>query len=235
MAVTNASAIARKGPASPWKTAYRILYWTTLAGAALTLILILHKVPPPDMLNDPGAPAHLETKFQDAQMAVAAGQPYILKISEAELNSFLGSHLELNTGNAPPNPVQAPPAAPAPLRAPTPGPVSAEKEPTVEEVQSSVRDVRINLVEDRVYAYVVFDFHGKDLSLQLEGHLRAENGYLKFEPTSGALGSFPLPQSSLESAVRKMMDSPENREKMRLPAEIIDLRIENGQVVVSYK
>jgi len=235
MAATNASAITTKAPASPWRVAYRIVKWTTLAGTVLSLFLILHKTPPPDVASDPAAAQRLEAKFQDAQMAAAAGQPYTLKITEAELNSFLGSRLELTADSAAPNPAQTPAAAPAPVQAPAPASASDQKEPTVEEVRSSVRGVRINLIEDRVRAYVVFDFHGKDLSLQLEGHLRAEDGYLRFEPVSGALGSFPLPQSSLESAVHKMMDSPENHEKMRLPPEIGDLRIENGEVVVSYK
>jgi hypothetical protein len=31
------------------------------------------------------------------------------------------------------------------------------------------------------------------------------------------------------------MDSPENREKLKLPSEISDLRIQNGEVVASYK
>jgi len=31
------------------------------------------------------------------------------------------------------------------------------------------------------------------------------------------------------------MNSPENREKLRLPSEISDLRIQNGEVVASYK
>jgi hypothetical protein len=167
-------------------------------------------------------------------MAAASGQPYLLKITEAELNSFLGTHLELKPGGASSVPSQTPASAPPPAQSQaTPG--SAESEATVEEVQSSVRDVRINLVEDRVRAYVVFDFHGKDLSLQLEGRLHAQDGYLKFDPVSGSLGPFPLPQSSLESAVHKMMDSPENREKLRLPPEISDFRIESGAVVVSYK
>jgi hypothetical protein len=230
----NSSAMVAKAAASPWKIAYRIVKWITLAGAVLTLVLILHKVPPPDVMNDPAAAARLEAKFQDAQMAAASGQPYLLKITEAELNSFLGTHLELRPSGAPSAPSQTPAAAPPPAQSQAP-PGSAESEATVEEVQSSVRDVRINLVEDRVRAYVVFNFHGKDLSLQLEGHLRADDGYLKFDPVSGSLGSFPLPQSSLESAVHKMMDSPENREKLRLPPEIGDLRIENGGVVVSYR
>jgi hypothetical protein len=108
-------------------------------------------------------------------------------------------------------------------------------QPTLEEVQSSVKDVKVDMVGDVVKAYVVFDFHGKDLSLELDGHLGARDGYLKFEPVAGKLGSLPLPQATLNSAVEKMMASPENREKLKLPADISDIQIVNGQAVVSYK
>jgi len=61
------------------------------------------------------------------------------------------------------------------------------------------------------------------------------NGYLHFEPTSGNLGSLPLPQSTLESAVTRLSDAPENHEKLRVPLEIRDIRIENGELVVGYR
>ena len=105
----------------------------------------------------------------------------------------------------------------------------------MEEVQSSVRDVKIAMLEDRVRAYVLFDFHGKDLSLQLEGRLRVEDGYLRFEPVAGALGSLPLPQSTLKNAVERMTASPENREKLRVPEEIRNIRIQNGELIVDYR
>lgn len=88
---------------------------------------------------------------------------------------------------------------------------------------------------DLVKAYVVFDFHGKDLSLELDGHLGSQDGYLKFDPVAGKLGDLPLPISVLQSAVDKMMDSPENREKLRLPDEISNIQVADGQAVISYK
>src|SRR5229473_2698287 len=140
----DAPALISKAPASPWKIAYRIIKWITLAGAVLSLLLILHKVSPPDVAGDPRAAERLEAKLHDAEMATASGQPYLLKITEAELNSFLGTHLELKpTGT----PSQTPATAPAPTQSPA-APGSAETNATVEEVQSSVRDVRINLVEN---------------------------------------------------------------------------------------
>ena len=98
-----------------------------------------------------------------------------------------------------------------------------------------MRDVKVELIDDRVRAYVLFDFHGKDLSLELEGRLGAANGYLQFEPLAGQLGSLPIPHSTLQAAVQRLMDSPENREKLKLPSEISDLRIEKGEIVVTYR
>ena len=98
-----------------------------------------------------------------------------------------------------------------------------------------MKDVKIDMDGDLIKAYVVFDFHGKDLSLELDGHLGAQDGYLKFIPVAGKLGSLPLPQATLDAAVEKMMESPENREKLKLPSEIGDVQIEDGQAVVSYK
>jgi len=73
------------------------------------------------------------------------------------------------------------------------------------------------------------------MSLELDGHLSSQNGYLKFDPVAGKLGSLPLPQATLEAAVQKMMESPENREKLKLPAGVNDIKIQDGQAVVSYK
>ena len=95
-------------------------------------------------------------------------------------------------------------------------------QPTLEEVKSNVRDVKILLANDTLTAYVVFDMYGKDLSLTLEGGLRVVDGYLRLAPTAGALGSMPIPQGTLDNAVQRLFDSPENKEKFRLPPHIRD-------------
>src|SRR5947207_13757786 len=148
-------------------------------------------------------------------------------MDETELNSYLVSHLAL-AGNGAPSPALAGRVQGAPNGAiPTPQ--------EVEQMRSNVRDVKVQLIGDRIKAYVVFDVHGKDMTLQLEGRLGAQNGYLHFEPLGGQIGSLPIPQSTLESAVQRLMNLPENREKLRLPSEISDLRIENGDGLASYK
>jgi hypothetical protein len=216
-----------KSSASLWKRIFRIVRWTTYTFALVTLVLAFHKAPPPLVETSPQAAARAEEKFQDVERAVANGQPATLRMDETELNSYLASHLTLE-GNSAPNQASAGRAQGAANGA---GPTPQE----VEQTRSNVRDFKVQLIDDRVKAYVVFDVHGKDMTLQLEGRLGAQNGYLRFEPVSGQFGSLPIPQSALESAVQRLMDSPENREKLKLPSEISDLRIQNGEVVASYK
>lgn len=216
---------------SPLKIIYRVLTWSSLAGLVLMLALILRKSPSPDLPYDPVAANRAEQKFAAADLAKASGQPAQVQLDRTELNSYLRQNLELAGSAAA---TSAAPATGNSAASPV-GALSGADQPSLEEVQSSVKDVKVDMDGDLVKAYVVFDFHGKDLSLELDGHLGSHDGYLKFEPVAGKLGSMPLPQSTLDSAVQKMMASPENREKLKLPADISDIQIQNGQAVVSYK
>jgi hypothetical protein len=211
---------------------FRIVRWTVYACALIVLILLLHKPAPPVVATTPEAAARAEQKFQDVQQSVAQGQPATLHMTETELNSYLASHLVLPAnGNAQSGAGNAVPSA-TPDAAPNPDQTTMDD---VEQMRSNVKDVKVQLVDDHVRAYVVFDVHGKDMTLQLVGKLGADNGFLRFEPVSGQIGSLPIPQATLEAAVRKMMESPENREKLKLPSDISDLKIENGEVVAKYQ
>jgi hypothetical protein len=235
----------------PWRMIFRVIRWTTYVSAGITIAMVLHKAPPPIIETSPQAAARVERKFEQAQQAVSAGQPAEMRMDQTELNSYLLSHLDIAANpdssqtqaaaqSAAPNTVEA--ASPAAasgttsngngLDAAVPAGTSAEQ---IEQVRSQVKDVKVELVEDRVRAYVVFDMHGKDVTLQLEGKLGAQDGYLNFEPVSGQIGSLPLPPSALQTAMRHILENPENREKFKLPADMSDLKIVNGEVVATYK
>jgi len=201
----------------------RVSRWTMYGMVLILLILLLHKAAPPPVTTNPEAAARAEQKFADVQQAVAQGQSATLRINETELNSYLASHLELAGVSAPDSSGSA---------------TSSGSRPSADDLRkmrSNVRDVKVQLVEDRVKAYVVFDVHGKDMTLQLEGRLAANNGFLRFAPVSGQIGALPIPQGTLEAVVKRIMESPENSEKLKLPDEISDLRIENGEVVATYQ
>jgi len=227
-------------PVSPWMWAFRFLRWSTYLAALITLILLLHKTTPPPVQTTPQAEASAEQKLQEVQQSASKGQKATLRLDESELNSYLASHLDLEKDGA----TTAAPAAPATAApAETAGPDSADATtdgpgaPTaadVEKMRSSVRDVKVQMEGDQVHAYVVFDVHGKDMTLDLVGKLGAKDGYLHFEPISGQIGALPIPLSTLQSAVEKLMDSPENRDKLKLPSDVSDMHIENGQLVATY-
>jgi hypothetical protein len=229
--------------ASPiYKRVYQAVVWSTFLGLVWMLALVLHKSPPPTVGTDPAAAARAAQKFAAADEAKAAGEPgQRITLDGTELNSYLAQNLQLEPSPAsPPNPTAVPgdsfnsTAPPAPSSTDAAAGLPADGA-TLEQVQSTVKDVKVDLDGDLVKAYVVFDFHGKDLSLELEGHLGSEDGYLKFDPVAGRLGDMPLPQSLLQASVDKLMASPENRDKLRLPDAISDIQIINGQAVVSYK
>ncbi|HKS80599.1 MAG TPA: hypothetical protein VJR23_03770 [Candidatus Acidoferrales bacterium] len=225
-------------PMSMWKKVNLLVTIVSVVVLLYAFVLILHEATPPDVPIDAQAAARAKQKIEAADLAKAAGHPAKVELDSAELSSYLHQNLALmdengSTGSAARTSGEVANSDPTPVdpTASIPGADHA----TVEEVRSSVKDVRVDMVGDMIMAYVVFNIHGKDLSLELNGHLHAEDGYLKFEPVSGKLGSLPLPQSTLDAAVKRLMSSPENRENLKLPPDIADVRIENGQAVLIYK
>jgi hypothetical protein len=215
-----------------FRTIYRIFTWSSLAVLVLALVLILKSPAAPKMASDPTAVARVEQKFAEADQAKASGQAVDVDLDRTELNSYLHQNLQLEAVQPDALPASTPGSEPQ--QASSPAGIPGDPA-TLEQVRSSVKDVNIDMDGDVVKAYVTFDFHGKDLALELDGHVGTADGYLTFDPVAGKLGSLPLPQSTLQAAVDKMMASPENREKLRLPPDISNIAISNGQAVISYK
>ena len=210
---------------------YRILRWASLAGLIVIFFLILRASPPPQILAAPDAAQRAEAEIQQFQSSAQQGREDTLEMDESELNGWLGENLALK------HPSKAAPSIPTQESA-----ISLAKkamappldeDPTLEQVQSSVRDVEVELREDSLRAYAKFDLHGMDLSLELEGRLLVRDGYLRLEATSGKLGSLPLLAGALRGATSRLFDSPENKEKFRMPPYIQDVRIERGQLIIT--
>jgi hypothetical protein len=145
-------------PVSAWVWAFRLLRWSTYLAAFVTLILLLHKSPAPVVEVSVQAANRAEQKMEAVTQSVSQGQQATLRLDETELNSYLATHLQLEGNDA--NPPASTPDAP-----------DAPSAKDVEQVRSSVRDVKVQMQDDRVKAYVVFDLHGKDMTLKLEGKL----------------------------------------------------------------
>lgn len=207
----------------------RAARWLTVAGSVMLIYLILRPAPPLVVRITSEAERTAETKISQFERFVRAGRARTLSLNETELNSWLHNSLELDTSAAERPSAAAAIIATAGLRADST--VSASEQETV---RSSVTDVRVGLVDNHVRTYVRFQLYGKDMSFELEGTLGASDGYLQLEPIAGRLGSCPLPVSTLNAAVERLLQSPENREKLRLPDYVSNLVVANGILQVEY-
>lgn len=193
---------------------FRFVRWGLVLGCLAALFLMFRQAPPPVVAVDPEGAQKVGVKIQAAQEAVAQGQPFSMALTEAELNAWLHSNLALSGG------------------ASTPG---AGGGPTQEQVQSSMKDLKLHLVGDQIQAYTVFSLYGKDMSLQLTGKLHVKDGRIRLDATEGKLGTLPIPKATLGSATASLFDSPNNREKFVLPPQIANVQVQNGELVLSYK
>jgi hypothetical protein len=216
---------------SPFRRFYRIFRWASLAGLIIVLYSIFRTSPSPQIEITPEATQRAETKIQEFNKSMDQGLEKRLEMDESEVNGWLSEHLALK--KSPDSNFPAPQNTDAlvePDKTATGGRPAGNE--ALEQAQSSVRDVKIELLEDMLRIYALVDVHGMDFSLELEGQPVVRDGYIRLEPTSGKLGSMPLMAGTLRSATDRLFSSPENKEKFKLSPNIQDIRIENSRLVI---
>ncbi len=201
---------------------FRISCLASLAVLVIAVILILRTPSPPKIEITPDAAQKAEAKVQEFQSSIRQGRSVALQMDESELNGWLNANLAINRrhGSAPPRPEDLGAADPL---------TSSE----LEQAQATVRDVKAELVDDSVKLYATFDFHGKNMLLEIDGRVSVQDGYLRLEPTGGKMGALPLPSAALQTVIDRIFNSPQNKEKFKLPPEIQDIRIEGGKLNVT--
>jgi len=216
--ITGAETTPRSSTPGLLSRVFRVLPWISLTVTFGVLLLILRQTPPLPIQTDPQAADRVAEKMAQLQMAVQSSQPHALTLNEAELNQWMRDNLAIASTH------QA-------QQAGIPAPIGSE--PNVQEIQSALKDVRINLMGNQLRAYALFALYGKEISLQLDGTITTQEGYIRLQPTSGKLGSLPIPSLTLDRVVHQLFDSPNNRDKFQLPPQIESVRVENNSLVIS--
>jgi hypothetical protein len=210
---------------------YRIFRWLCLAGLIFALFLIFRNTSPPLVDMAPNASDKADEKMREFMSSADKGSAAKITMNEAELNGWIETHIDLQgTGASRPQTLGS--AISLAKKAAAPQNLSDSE---VEQLRSSIRDVKVELEDDSVHIYALFDLHGLDLSMELEGKLLVDDGYLRMEPTAGRLGSLPLPSPALNTIAGRIFDSPQNKEKFKLPSYIQDVRVENSSLTVTSK
>jgi hypothetical protein len=224
---------ADRAPAGVLRRYYRILRWVTLPVLLGILFLILRPSPPPQITIAPDAAQHAQAKIVEFLASAQQGRSQTLELDESELNGWLAANLAIQRpGDVSAASAEMMKGSVMSLTQKALAP-EANAGPTSAQEQSSVRDVKIELLQDSLRVYVAFEAYGMNLSLEIEGRLLVQDGYLRLEPTRGKLGSFPLFVGVLGTVVHRLIDSPENRESFHVPPYIDDMHVAEGRLVIS--
>jgi hypothetical protein len=195
----------------------RTLPWLSVGITATVLVLILKQGPPLAVQTDPEAAQRVAEKMAQLQLAMQSHQRLSASLNEAELNQWIRENLAIaSTQEA--------------QQAGIPVPIGHEA--TVKEVRSAMKEITIHLAGNQLQAYARFVMYGKEVSLQLDGALETQSGYIRLKPSAGKIGSLPIPSFTLGRVVHELFDSPQHRENFQLPPEVASVRVENSSLVI---
>jgi hypothetical protein len=93
----------------------------------------------------------------------------------------------------------------------------------------NIKDYQVSMDGDIVRGQFLTQIAGKDVYLTLAGHLGAKDGYATFEATEVKLGDLSVPVSLVNDALQKKL--AEQHDQLKLPNNVKDLKVENGELV----
>lgn len=98
---------------------------------------------------------------------------------------------------------------------------------------ATLRDPVVTFEGDVVRGQFTTEVSGKTVYVTVAGHIGAKDGYATFDPTEFKIGDLSVPVALVNPALQKKL--LEQRDRMKLPDFVSDLRVENGELVVKKK
>ena len=189
---------------------YRVARWVVLA---ILLIVILLAIKKPSQLAAPQVAA--ESWKQQA----ADFQTKINQLEQASTDGNHGGEVQLSSSE-----VNA--ALAESLRNGT---------PASDLGQVPIEAPQVSFEGDQVRGIFPTQIYGKDVYVTVAGRLGSQNGYATFDPTEFKVGDLTIPVSLVNGPLQKKLADPANREKLKLPNFVADVRVVNSQLVVTQK
>ncbi|HXP47557.1 MAG TPA: hypothetical protein VN810_09800 [Terriglobales bacterium] len=218
----------RYKPDRPGKIRFgRIFSLATLLISVAALVLALRKPQPVAPRQTPAAIAANAQSFQAKVSQLEQAREQGQSGSEVRLTAGeIGAAIAQAQGAVPVSPAQGralnaagPPAGTSAAAAPV--------EP------ANLQEPIISFEGDIVRGQFVTEVAGKKTYVTVAGHLGSKDGYATFEPTEFKVGDLSVPVSLVNDALQKKM--LEQQDRLKLPDFVSDMRVENGQLVVTQK
>ena len=97
----------------------------------------------------------------------------------------------------------------------------------------AIKDQQVSFDGDLVHGQFLTEIAGKDVWITVSGHLGEKDGYATFEPTEFKVGDLNVPVSLVNPALQKKL--AEQRDRLRLPDNVGNMKVENGELVMQSK
>ena len=92
---------------------------------------------------------------------------------------------------------------------------------------------RVSFEGDVVHGQFTTTVRGREVWVTIAGHVGVRGGYVTFTPTRFKIGDLPIPVSLVRGRLEQRL--LEEREMLKLPEFVSDLRVERGELVVREK
>ena len=198
----------------------------------MTLVLVLRRPSPVAAPVAPAAAAASAESFQkkleqleqpkSVNESPSNQSPSEVRINSDEINAALAQAAgalpaAATSGSTPSNANSSPPSATPSTSMEFPGPIP------------NVKDYQVSMDGDVVRGQFLTQIAGKDVYLTLAGHLGAKDGYATFDATEVKIGDLSVPVSLVNDVLQKKL--MEQRDQLKLPANVKDIKVENGELV----
>jgi hypothetical protein len=213
----------------------RMISVTTLVCSVGALVLVLKKPQPVATALPPAAAAanarSMENKLETLERPKNPGEPPAqVRFNSDEIAAVLAqaaAELPTTSQSSPGSPAAASASSGLPTSVPSsPDAAIAAGEPTV-------KDYQVNFEGDIARGQFVTQIGGKDVYVTLAGHLGSKDGYATFDPTEFKVGDLNIPVSLVSGALQKKLG--EQRDRLKLPDDVGEIKVEDGNLVATQK
>jgi hypothetical protein len=218
----------------------RIISVATLVTSVVALFLVLKKPQPVAPPQSPAAAAvnveSLEKKLEQLEQPKNPGDaPAQVHFTADEITAALAQAAAMipQSAGTTPSSSGSIPASSAQTIPGLPTSVPSSADVAIGEGEPEVKDYKVNFEGDVARGQFVTQIGGKDVYVTLAGHLGSKDGYATFDPTEFKVGDLSIPVSMVSGALQKKLG--EQRDRLKLPNDVGEIKVENGQLVATQK
>ena len=212
----------------------RVISLVTLAISLFTLVLVVRKPAPVAVQVSPAATAANAQSFQEKvdrlEQSGSTGQGGgEVRLTSGELSAALAQATAIMPAAA-----ATPASTTSSSSSPAASASNASGSPTeFPGAVPNIKDYQVSMDGDIVRGQFLTNIAGTDVYQTLAGHLGSKDGYATFDATEVKVGDLSVPVSLVNDALQKKL--AEQRDQLKLPNNVKDLKVENGELVLVEK